>query len=1154
MDEETLFQKALELPQDQRAAFLDRECPDPVLRARVEALLAADKTGVTLDHASQEALPPQQTANSQPMSEVVGTVIAGRYKLRQKIGEGGMGTVWMADQLEPIKRKVALKLIRADRGQSKTILARFEAERQAIALMDHPHIAKLLDAGETPPTYLGGSPTPYFVMELVEGIPLNQYCDQHRLTIPERLNLFIQICSAVQHAHQKGIIHRDLKPSNILVESHEGKPVPKIIDFGLAKATTGMQLTERSLFTGFGMVMGTPLYMAPEQASFNAIDIDTRADVYALGVILYELLTGTTPITSETLKKASLDEILRLIREQEAPTPSSRFSSSEHAPSVAANRQIEPAKLSRLIRSELDWIVMKSLSKDRNQRYESAHAFARDIERFLNHEPVQAGPPSATYRLKKFLRRHRGPVIAASLVLLALVGGVIGTTLGLLEARRQAENARGQEAEAIRQAEIARAETEAKEEARAEEAKQRALAEERLIQVAVEKQRADEEKRIASAVNDFLQNKLLAQADTTTQANQMLRVGASAGEAKFNPTIRELLDRAAKELAPEKIEANFPNQPLVQGQILKTLGVTYYGIGEATTAIEFLSRALQLQRKSQGPDHIDTLLCMNNLAVAYLYASKLDKALPLLEEVSELLKDKLGPEHTSTLNARNNLAMGYRDFGETKKALLILEELYNLTETKLGPNHPETFINMLNLTILYADVGKYDEAFRLSEKTFNRMKTTLGPDHPNTLTAMNHLAMGYQTTGRFDKALALFEEILNLRKAKLGADHPSTLDSMNNLAAGYRATGKLDLALPLFEESLKLRKAKLGADHPDTIQSMNNLAEGYYATGKLELALPLFEEILKYRKAKLGADHPSTLNNMNNLAAGYRVTGKLDLALPLYEEALKLRKAKLGADHPDTLISMNNLAEGYRAAKKLDLALPLLEETLKLRKAKLGADHPSTLRSMGNLALGYRDAGKLDLALPLLEETLKLMRAKLGADHPDTLITLSYLGGAYCNAQQGEKAASLLKEFVTRQRKRFPNEHPQFAGLLARVSQDLLKCEQFATAEEMLRECLNIREKKEAEAWSTFNTMSMLGGALLGQKKYADAEPLLLKGYEGMKAREKMIPPEGSTRIAETLDRLIELYTATNKPDEVKKYRELRAKIPEPTPLPKEKP
>jgi serine/threonine protein kinase/tetratricopeptide (TPR) repeat protein len=371
-----------------------------------------------------------------------GTIIAGRYKLLQKIGEGGMGSVWMADQAEPIKRRVAVKLIRVERGQSRTILLRFEAERQAIALMDHPHIARLLDAGEAAPAHAGDAPRPFFVMELVKGVPLTDYCDAHRLGIPERLRLFMQVCAAVQHAHQKGIIHRDLKPSNVLVESHDGKAVPKVIDFGLAKAITGLQLTEHTLFTAFGSVMGTPLYMAPEQAGASALDVDTRADIYALGIILYELLTGTTPITRETLRKAALDEMLKLIREQEVPTPSSRLSSTESAPSVAANRQTEPAKLGRVVKGELDWIVLKALAKERDRRYETANGFAQDIERFLNHEPLTAGPPTVAYRLRKFVRRNRGPVVAAGLIVLTLVVGIAGTAWGLLQAERHAKQTR----------------------------------------------------------------------------------------------------------------------------------------------------------------------------------------------------------------------------------------------------------------------------------------------------------------------------------------------------------------------------------------------------------------------------------------------------------------------------------------------------------------------------------------------------------------------------------------------------------------------------------------------------------------------------------------------------------------------------------------
>ena len=371
-----LFQSAIDIPDaGARVEYLSANAPDSEQRARIERLLAAHAAaGGFLEQPSAEGdfeatrTAGNFTRSAEPPFGQPGTVIAGKYKLLQQIGEGGMGTVWMADQTEPIKRRVAVKLIRVERGNSATILARFEAERQAIALMDHPHIAKLLDAGVTGEPG-GVSPgSPYFIMELVKGVPLTEFCDAHKLSVQQRLGLFQQICSAVQHAHQKGIIHRDLKPTNILVESHDGKPVPKVIDFGLAKATSGLQLTEHSLFTAFGSVMGTPLYMAPEQATFNAIDVDTRADIYALGVILYELLTGTTPLTRDTMKKAALDEMLKLVREQEAPTPSSRLSSADALPSVAANRQTEPAKLGRFVKGELDWIVLKALSKDRDRR------------------------------------------------------------------------------------------------------------------------------------------------------------------------------------------------------------------------------------------------------------------------------------------------------------------------------------------------------------------------------------------------------------------------------------------------------------------------------------------------------------------------------------------------------------------------------------------------------------------------------------------------------------------------------------------------------------------------------------------------------------------------------------------------------------------
>lgn len=381
-----------------------------------------------------------------PAGEDVGTIIGGRYKLRQELGQGGMGTVYMAEQTQPVKRMVAVKLVKAGMD-TKLVLARFEAERQALAMMDHPNIARVLDAGTTE------SGRPYFVMELVRGVPLNQFCDDRQLSVAERLQVFQQVCQGIEHAHQKGIIHRDLKPTNILVESHDGKPVPKIIDFGLAKAMNAMTLTDRSLFTQFGSVLGTPQYMAPEQAELNALNVDARADIYALGVILYELLTGTTPLEKKRLASAVWDEIRRFIKEEEPQTPSARLSTAEGQASIAAQRHTEPAKLGRFLRGDLDWIVMKALAKERERRYKSASEFAVDVGRFLSDEPVSAGPPSIRYKARKYLRRNKRPVTVALVVSLALVAALIGTTWAVIAERRRSDE-EGRHVEAMRQDKI----------------------------------------------------------------------------------------------------------------------------------------------------------------------------------------------------------------------------------------------------------------------------------------------------------------------------------------------------------------------------------------------------------------------------------------------------------------------------------------------------------------------------------------------------------------------------------------------------------------------------------------------------------------------------------------------------------------------------
>jgi serine/threonine protein kinase/WD40 repeat protein len=450
-DVKSLFGKALELatPAD-RAAFLDEACAaNPDLRSEVEGLLQAlEKAGNFMNQAA-----PGATVAYPPLPERPGTVI-GPYKLLEQIGEGGMGTVFLAEQTEPVRRKVALKVIKPGMDSAQ-VIARFEAERQALALMDHPNIARVLDAGTT------DSGRPFFVMELVKGTPLTDFCDQNRLTPRERLELFVPVCQAVQHAHQKGIIHRDLKPSNVLVALYDGQPVPKVIDFGIAKATD-QRLTEKTLFTKHGQIIGTFEYMSPEQATLDTLDVDTRSDVYSLGVLLYELLTGTTPLEKERLRQAALGEILRLIREEEPLRPSARLSASGGGlPMIAAYRKTETQKLPALVRGDLDWIVMKGLDKDRSRRYETASALAADVRRYLSEEPVEARPPSAGYRLRKFVKRNRGPVVAAAVLLLALVAGVIGTTWGMARAVQSERIAREEEQKARRERDDAKAAREA---------------------------------------------------------------------------------------------------------------------------------------------------------------------------------------------------------------------------------------------------------------------------------------------------------------------------------------------------------------------------------------------------------------------------------------------------------------------------------------------------------------------------------------------------------------------------------------------------------------------------------------------------------------------------------------------------------------------
>jgi len=830
--------------------------------------------------------------------------------------------------------------------------------------MDHPHIAKVFDAGVTP------EGRPYFVMELVKGQPITQYCDEHRLTPRQRLALFIPVCQAIQHAHQKGIIHRDIKPSNVLIAPYDDRPVPKVIDFGLAKAT-GVSLIEASQATNFGGVVGTPQYMSPEQASLNNLDIDTRSDIYSLGVLLYELLTGGPPFPQKELEKAGMLEMLRVIREDEPPRPSTKLSTADALPSISANRGTEPKKLTGLLRHELDWIVMKALEKDRTRRYETANGFAADINRYLVGEPVVAHPPSAAYRFKKFVRRNRAQAIAAGLMLLTLLAGIAGTSWGLY---REAQRAEGER-----------------------QAKQDAWA---------AKIRAEEREAETAAVLKFVEDQVFAAARPQNSGRDV-----------------KLMDAVTQSL-PE-VTGGFTNQPLIEARLRKTLGTSFWYLGKPEIAAEQFRRAADLHTAKLGPDHVDTLGSMMGLANAYSDLGRNAEALKLREDTLALQHTKLGPDHPDTLTTMNNIANSFHELGRRDEAVNLFEKVLALRKAKLGPDDPATLATMNNLAVAHDELGRHAEALKLHEQCFALRKAKLGADHPDTLWSMNNLAKSSYDLGRRVEAVRLFEDVLALRKTKLGPDHPATLGSMNNLAVGYNELGRQAESIKLHEEVLALRKAKLGADHPDTLWSMNNLAKSYYDLGRPAEAVKLFEEILALRRAKLGADHPATLTSMNNLAVGYGDLGRHAEALKLHEESLALRKAKLGPDHPDTLWSMNNLAKSFHDLGRQAEALKLFEEVLALRTAKLGPDHPDTLTSMNNVAWLYRALGRHAEAIKLTEETLALRKSKLGPDHPDTLWSMSNLAIAYTVAGRTQEAIQLNMETLELQKNKLGPSHPK---------------------------------------------------------------------------------------------------------------------------------
>jgi eukaryotic-like serine/threonine-protein kinase len=743
----------------------------------------------------------------------------GPYRLLQLLGEGGMGEVWLAEQKKPIHRTVALKLIKAGMD-TKTVVARFESERQALALMEHPNIARVFDAGST----LEGRP--YFVMEYVPGLPITEYCDKHKLTVKERLELFLQVCDGVQHAHQKAIIHRDLKPSNLLVVEQNNKAVPKIIDFGLAKATA-QRLTEMTMFTELGVMMGTPEYMSPEQADQREQNIDTRTDVYSLGVILYQLMAGVLPIEVKALRAAGLEAILRAIREQDPPKLSTRIRSLGEASNITAeNRREEPRTFARHLQGELDWITMKALEKDRTRRYGSAADLGADIERHLHNEPVIAHPPSAKYRARKYIRRHRLGVTVAAAGVVLLIGFAITQ--------------------------------------------------------AVELRRISRERDRADRITEFMTGMFKVSDPRQGRGNAI--------------TAREILDKSAKQ-----IDTGLSSDPVLQAQLMRTMGITYLELGLYPQAQSLLENAVENEQRILGPRNRETLYSEFNLGAVLAGEGHYAKAEKLYRQTWELQRRVLGPENPDTLFTMNNLALTLESEGHFAEAEKEQREVVDLRRHALGPEDRHTLASMTGLADILIQEGHLAEAETLCRQTLEIQRRVVGSDHPDTLATMNLLGNALGRPEKYPEAEKVQRETLDISRRVLGPEHPDTLTDSSNLAITLEAEHRFAEAEKLERDILNVRSRVLGPEHPDTLISMNNLAAVLMDEEHWADAEKLSRETLGIQQRVLGPEHPYTLFSMANVATELSHEGRYSEGEKMFREAIQVASKTNQAGVIDTL-------------------------------------------------------------------------------------------------------------------------------------------------------------------------------------------------------------------------------------------------------------
>ncbi|MCC7180658.1 MAG: serine/threonine protein kinase [Acidobacteria bacterium] len=831
-----------------------------------------------------------------PAAGVTTTATIGPYRLLEKLGEGGMGEVWLAEQTRPVHRQVALKVIKAGMDTAR-VVARFDAERQALALMSHPSIAQVFDAGATP------EGRPYFAMEYVRGEPITDYCQRHRLTVRQRIDLFLEVCDAVQHAHQKGIIHRDLKPSNVLVTIRDDRPVPKVIDFGVAKATT-QPLTERTMYTERGVLIGTLEYMSPEQAEMSGLDVDTRTDVYALGVILYELLTGALPFEPRELRKKPLDEIRRTIREVDPPRPSTRVTTSLGAATTDTGAPAPPIVVhAHQLRGDLDWIILRALEKDRTRRYGSASDLAADLRRHLLNLPVLACPPSLAYRLGKFVRRHRVAVSAAAILAVMVVGFVI---LMALQAR----------------------------------------------QIARERDRAQTAQATAEQVTAFLVRMFEAsdpsesRGDTVT-ARQLLetgvtRVGELDGQPEVQARLLDLMGRVYQSLGKYE-EA----QPLLERSLevrRAALGAEHPAVAESLSHIGELSSlrgrydeaetrlrdALVLHERTVGRESAEAAMDLQLLGAVMVDKGDIPQGRQLIEEALAIRRRVLPPGHLDLAESYAGLAYAASRSGDFEQMEHWHRESLTLLRQALGESHPRVALALNNLAAAIAERGRFAEAEQLHREALAMRRQLFGDEHPAVATSLNNLGNVLLDQGKLADAEGLYRQAVDLRKRLLGVGHPSTGTSLNNLGVLLYRAGKPAEAVPVMQEARVSAVSRLPEDHTLVLTIDGSIATMIAALGRDAEAEPLFQRTLATRIKSQGEDHPDVATSRLMYGRFLRERRRYAEAEPLLVRAFEVRRDKRGATHPDTVRAVQELATLYRATGR-EVQAVATEQAVKTR-------------------------------------------------------------------------------------------------------------------------------------------------------------------------------------------------------------------------------